>query len=115
MEGFEGPVQQVPQVMAREGGVLAPSTSLQHMGDSEVLLKQKRRNDTTGLPGPWRRVRNGPPRELVRLSYRLPEPEGDRVLGDLLLATSRGDNQPLTLRTICSSAVQVTPDRPHRT
>ena len=42
-------MSEVPQVMAREGGVSTPSTSLQHLGDSEVLLK-KRRSDTLGLP-----------------------------------------------------------------
>ena len=57
VEGFEGPVPQVPQVLASEGGVLAPSTCLQHLGDSEVLLEQKRRSDTMGLPGHRRRVR----------------------------------------------------------
>ena len=53
MEGIEGPVSEVPQVMAREGGVLAPSKGarLEHLGDSEVLFKKKRRNDTPGLPG----------------------------------------------------------------
>ena len=45
MEGFKGPVCQVPKVMAREGGVLAPGTRLQHLGDSEVLLKKERRSD----------------------------------------------------------------------
>ena len=40
----------VPQVMTREGGVPAPYTRLQHLGDSEVLLEQKRQNDTSGLP-----------------------------------------------------------------
>ena len=79
MEGFEGPMRKVPQVMTREGGVLAPSTCLQHLVDSEVLLEQKRWSDTTGLPSSRRRIRNGPPRKLVCPRYRLPEPEGDRV------------------------------------
>ena len=70
--------------------------------------------DTPGLPGP-QRVRSRPHRELVRPRYRLPEPKGDRILGDLLLATSCGDKQPLTSRTMCSSAVKITPDRPYRT
>ena len=80
MEGFEGPMSYVAQVMTHEGGVPAPCTCLQHLGDSEVLLEQKRQSDTLGLPGPRRRIRNGPPRELVRPRYRLPEPEGDSVL-----------------------------------
>ena len=96
---------QVEGLMTREGGVPVPSTRLQHLGDSEVLLEQKRRSDTPGLPGPRRGVRNGPPRELVRPRYRLPEPEGDRILRDLLCATSRSDKQPLTLRTMYNSAV----------
>ena len=40
---------------------------------------------------------------------------GARSLRYLLLATQCGDKQPLTTRTMCSSAVKVTPDRPHRT
>ena len=115
VEGFEGPMRKLPQVMAREGGVPAPCTRLQHLGDCEFLLEQKRRSDTLGLPGSRRRNRNRSPRELVCPRYRLPEPEGDRVLRDLLRATSCGDEQPLTSQTMCSSAVQVTPDRPHRT
>ena len=63
-----------------EGGVPAPYTRLQHLGDSEVLLEQKRWSDTPGLPGSRRRIRNGSPRELVRPRYCLQEPEGDRVL-----------------------------------
>ena len=41
----------------RKDGMLAPSTRLQHLGDSEVLLKQKRWSDASGLPGPWGRIR----------------------------------------------------------
>ena len=33
------------------------------------------------------------------------EPEGDRVLRDLLHVTSCGDEQPLTSRAMCSSTV----------
>ena len=76
--------------MTREGGVPAPCTRLQHLVDSEVL-EQKRWSDTPGLLSSQRRVRNGPPRELVLPRYLLPEPEGDRVLSDLLLATSCSD------------------------
>ena len=115
VEGFEGPMTKVPQVMTCEGGVPAPCTPLQNLGDSKVLLEQKRRNDTPGLHGSWRMIRNGSPRELVRPRYRLPEPEGDRVLRDLLRATSCGDKQLLTLWTMCSSTVQVTSDHLHRT
>ena len=115
VEGFQGPMRKVPQVMTREGGVPAPCTHLQHLVDSEVLLEQKRLSDTPGLPSPQRRIRNGSPRELVRPRYRLPEPEGDRVLGDLLRATSCGDDQPLTSQTMCSSTAQVTPDCPDGT
>ena len=99
----------------REGGVPAPCTRLQHLGDSEVLLEQKRQSNTLGLPRPRRRDRNGPHRELVRPRYHLPEPEGDRVLRNLLRATSCGDEQPVTSRMMCSSAVQATPDCLHRT
>ena len=108
-------MRKVPEVMTHEGGVPAPCTRLQHLVDSEVLLRQKRRSDTPGLLSSQRRIRNGPPRELVRPRYRLPEPEGDRVLSDLLRAMSCSDEQPLTSRVMRSSAVQVTPDRPHGT
>ena len=50
MEGVEGPMVDVPQVVARTGGMLAPYTHLQHLDDSEVLLEKKRRSDTTSLP-----------------------------------------------------------------
>ena len=55
--GFEGPVTQVPKVMTSEGGVSPASTHLQHLGKSKVLLKKKRRSDTSGLPGSWGRSR----------------------------------------------------------
>ena len=41
MEGVEGPMGKVPQVVARKGGMPAPRTRLQHLVDSEVLLKKK--------------------------------------------------------------------------
>ena len=115
VEGFKGPMSQVPKVMTCEGGVLAPCTHLQHLGDSKVLPEKKRQSDTMSLPGPRRRIRNRPPRELVRPRYHLLEPEGDRTLRDLLSKMPRGDKQPLTSRTMRSSAVEVTPARVHRT
>ena len=48
VEGVEGPMGKVPQVVARKGGMPAPRTRLQHLVDSEVLEK-KRRSDTTCL------------------------------------------------------------------
>ena len=48
MEGVEGPMGNVPQVVARKGGMPAPRTRLQHLVDSEVLEK-KRWSDTTNL------------------------------------------------------------------
>ena len=101
--------------MTHEGGVPAPCTRLQHLVDSEIPLKQRRRSDTPGLTSSRRWIRNGSPRKLVRPRYRLPEPEGDRVLRNLLRATSHVDEQPLTSQAICSSMVQVTPDCPHWT
>ena len=50
VEGVEGPMGKVPQVVARKGGVLAPRTRLQHLVDSEVLLEKKRRSNTMSLP-----------------------------------------------------------------
>ena len=47
-----------------------PGTSLQHLVDSEVLLEQKRRSDTTGLPSSRRRIRNGSPRDIVFRSQK---------------------------------------------
>ena len=46
MEGVEGPMGKVPQVVARKGGIPAPRTRLQHLVDREVLLEKKRRSDT---------------------------------------------------------------------
>ena len=40
VEGVEGPMGKVPQVVARKGGKLAPRTRLQHLVDSEVLLEK---------------------------------------------------------------------------
>ena len=42
--------------MAREGGVRAPSARLQNLADGVILLEEKRRGNTTGLPsqgGGW--------------------------------------------------------------
>ena len=61
VEGFEGTMRKVPEVMTREGGVPAPCTHLQHLVDSEVLLEQKRRSNTPGLLSPRRRIWNGSP------------------------------------------------------
>ena len=41
VEGVEGPMGKVPQVVAHKGGMPAPRTRLQHLVDSEVLLKKK--------------------------------------------------------------------------
>ena len=105
----------VPEVITSEGGVPASCTRLQHLVNSKVLLEQKRWSDTPGLPSSRSRIRNRSPRELVHSKYGLPEPEGDRVLRDLLRVTFRGDEQPLTSQTMCSGTVQVTPDHPHWT
>ena len=53
MEGVEGPMGNVPQVVARKRHVLAPLTCLQHLVDSEVLLKKKteRYHEATELEG----------------------------------------------------------------
>ena len=115
MEGVKGPMGKVPQVVTRKGGMPAPRTRLQHLVDSEVLLEKKRRSDTTCLTSARGRHRLCRTRKLVSTGYRLPEPEGDSGLQYLLLATPCGDKQPLTEQTMCSSTVQVTPDRPHRT
>ena len=65
VEGVEGPMGDVPQVVARKDGMLAPRTRLQHLVDSEVLLKKKRRSDTTSLPSSRGRNRLFRTRELV--------------------------------------------------
>ena len=105
----------VPQVVTRKGGMPVPRTRLQHLVDSEVLLEKKRLSDTACLTSSRGRNRLFRTRERVSTRYRLPEPEGDSGLRYLLLATPCGDKQPFTTRTMCSSAVEVTPDRPHRT
>ena len=50
VEGVEGLVRQVPQVVAHKGGMTTPLTRLQHLVDSKVLLKKKRRSNTAGFP-----------------------------------------------------------------
>ena len=109
VEGVEGLMGDVPQVVACKGGMLAPRTRLQHLVDSEVLLKKKKRSNATSLPSSRGRNRLFRTQELVGTRYCLPEPEGDSVLQYLLLATPCGDKQ------LRSSAVKVMPDRPHRT
>ena len=49
VEGVEGPMGKVPQVVKRKGGMPAPRNRLQHLVDSKVLLEKKRRSDTTCL------------------------------------------------------------------
>ena len=49
VEGVEGPMGKVPQVVARKGGMPAPRIRLQHLVDSKVLLEKKKRSDTTCL------------------------------------------------------------------
>ena len=115
VEGVEGLMGKVLQVVARKGGMPAPRTHLQHLVDNEVLLEKKRRSDTTCLTSSRGRNRLFRTRKLVSTRYRLPEPEADSGLRYLFLAMPCGDKQSLTARTMCSSAVKVTPNRPHRT
>ena len=115
VEGVEGPMGEVPLVVTHKGGMLTPRTRLQHLVDSEILLEKKRRSDTACLTSLRGRNRLFRTRELVSTRYSLPEQEGDRRLRCYLLATPCGDKQPLTTWTMCSSTVEVTPDRPHRT
>ena len=49
VEGVEGPMSEVPQVVTHKGGMPAPRARLQHLVDSKVLLKKKRRSNTTHL------------------------------------------------------------------
>ena len=46
---FRGTYVLGPMVMTREGGVPAPCTRLQHLGDSEVLLETERYPGSTWL------------------------------------------------------------------
>ena len=80
VEGVEGPMGKVPQVVVHKGGMPAPRTGLQHLVDSEVLLKKKRRSDTMCLTSSRGRNRLLCIRKLVSTRYRLPEPEGDSGL-----------------------------------
>ena len=43
-------MRQVPEVVAREGGVTTPSIHLQDLADGVVLLEEEGRGNTTGLP-----------------------------------------------------------------
>ena len=65
VEGVEGPMGKVPQVVARKGGMPAPHTRLQHLVDSEVLLEKKRRSNTTSFPSSRGRNRLFRTREVV--------------------------------------------------
>ena len=65
VEGVEGPMGKVLQVVTRKGGMPAPRTHLQHLVDSEVLLEKKRRSDTTCLTSTRGRNRLFRTRKLV--------------------------------------------------
>ena len=106
VEGVEGPIGKVPQVVARKGGMPASRTLLQHLVDGEVLLEKKRRSDTTCLMSSRGRNSLFRTRKLVSTRYRLLAPEVESGLRYLLLATPCGDKQPLTTQTMCSSAVK---------
>ena len=67
--GGQGLMSNVPQVVTRKGGMPAPRTRLQHLVDSEVLLKKKRRSDTTHLTSSGGRHRKCHSRELVSVRY----------------------------------------------
>ena len=64
VEGVEGPMSKVPQVVTCKGGMPASRTHLQHLVDSEVLEK-KRRSNTTSLTSSRGRNRLFRTRELV--------------------------------------------------
>ena len=65
VEGVEGPMGKVPQVVAHKGGMPVPRTRLQHLVDSEVLLEKKRRSNTTSLTSSRGRNRLFCTQELV--------------------------------------------------
>ena len=65
VEGVEGLMGKVPQVVTRKGGMPAPRTHLQHLVDSEVLLEKKRRSNTMCLTSSRGRNRLFRARELV--------------------------------------------------
>ena len=67
VEGVEGPMGKVPQVVTRKGGMLEPRTRLQHLVDSEVLLEKKRWSNTTSLLSSRGRNRLSHIQELVGL------------------------------------------------
>ena len=67
MEGFKGPACEAPKVMTCEGGVLAPCTHFQHLGDSEVLPEKK----TVQYHGPTWLSEEDPERTSPR--YGMPE------------------------------------------
>ena len=64
-EGVEGPMGDVPLVVTRKGGMPAPRTRLQHLVDSEVLLKMKRRSNTMRLTSSGGEHRKRHSREFV--------------------------------------------------
>ena len=65
VEGVEGPMGKVPQLVTRKGGMPAPRTRLQHLVDSEVFLEKKRRSDTSCLTSTRGRNRLFRTRKLV--------------------------------------------------
>ena len=45
----QGTCGQVPEVVARKGGMAAPCTYTKYLGEREILPIQKRRSDPSGL------------------------------------------------------------------
>ena len=50
MEGVYRLETQVPEVVARQGGVTTQSTRLQDLADGVALLEEDERGNTAGLP-----------------------------------------------------------------
>ena len=65
VEGVEGLMGNVPQVVVRKGCMPVPRTRLQHLVDSKILLEKKRRSNAMRLTSSGGRHRQCRPRELV--------------------------------------------------
>ena len=98
----KGLVGKVPEVVARKGGMAAPRTCTKYLGERENLLIQKRRSDPSGLTSSRGGNRLRTARKLVSPGDRLPEPEGDGILGYLLGVWTCGKEEPLTRGTMWS-------------
>ena len=104
----------VPQIVAREGGMSAPRTCTEYLVEGKVLLIQQGRSEPSSFTGTGSRDRRSSARLLIGQGNDLPDPEGDGVFGDLLPDPTCGDEQAPTLWAVFSRTSEIEFDCSYR-